>query len=80
MEVTYLTSSRNLPESSDTTACLPHYIDRAGVLVQWLKLSAWKVGDCGFKLSGLQASMKQNLSSPLTRKDSILWGASVTER
>ena len=29
---------------------------------------------------GLQVSKKQNVSSPLTRKDSILWGASVTKR
>ena len=28
----------------------------------------------------LQPSKKQNVSSPLTREDSILWGASVTER
>ena len=27
-----------------------------------------------------QVSKKQNVPSPLTRKDSILWGASVTER
>ena len=29
--------------------------------------------------SGLQVSKKHNFSSPLTRKDSILWGAFVTE-
>ena len=46
-----------------------------------LKLPAGKVGDRGFEPhSGLQISKKQNVSSPLTRKDSILWGASVTER
>ena len=41
-----------------------------------LKLSAWKVGDRGFEPhSGLQVSKKkQNVSSPLTRNDSILWG------
>ena len=48
---------------------------RARALMQWLKLPAWKVGDRGFEPhSGLQ------VSSPLTRNDSILWGASVTER
>ena len=46
-----------------------------------LKLPAWKVGDHGFEPhSGIQVSKKQNVSSPLTRNDSILWGASVTER
>ena len=30
--------------------------------------------------SGFQVSKKQNVSSPLIRKDSILCGASVTER
>ena len=50
----------------------------AGALVQWLKLPAWEVGHHGFEShSGLQVS-KQNVSSPLTRKDSILWGSSVT--
>ena len=29
--------------------------------------------------AGLQVSKKQNVSSPLTRKYSTLWGASVTE-
>ena len=48
----------------------------------WLKLPARKeVGDRGFEpLSGIQVSKKQNVSSPLTRRYSILWGASVTER
>ena len=46
-------------------------------MVQWLKLPAWEVGDRGFKpRSGIQVSKKQNASSPLTRKDSILRGAS----
>ena len=46
----------------------------AGALVQWLKMPAWKVGDCGFQPhSGLQVSKIQYVSSPLTRKDSILW-------
>ena len=41
----------------------------------------WKVGDHGFETSsGIQISTKQCVSSPLTGKDSILWGASVTER
>ena len=35
-------------------------------LVQWLRLSAWKVGDRGFEPHcGLQVSKKQNVSSPL---------------
>ena len=40
----------------------------------------WKVGDRWFEAhSGLQVSKKPNVSSPLTRDDSILWGVSVTE-
>ena len=50
-------------------------------MVQWIKLPAWKVGNRGFEPHyGLQVSQKQKVSSPLTRDDSILWGASVTER
>ena len=57
------------------------YMTGAGSLVQWLKLPAWKVGDRGFEPhSGLQVLKKQNVSSPLTRNDSILWETSVTER
>ena len=53
----------------------------AGALVQWVKLPAWKVGHRGYEPhSVLPVSKKQNVSSPLTRKDSILWGASVSER
>ena len=49
--------------------------------MQWLKLPVRKVGDRGFEpRSGIQVLKKQNVSSPLTREDSILWGASVTER
>ena len=49
--------------------------------MQWLKLSAWKVGDRGFEpRSGIQVLKKQNVSSLLTRKNSILWGVSVTEK
>ena len=51
-----------------------------GALLQWLKLPAWKAGDRGFDPhSGLQVSKKQNVSSPLIRKDSILWGTYVAE-
>ena len=58
-----------------------HKRQRAGALVQWLKLPTWKVRDRGFKPhSGLQVSKKQTGSSSLTRKDSILWQTSVTER
>ena len=50
-------------------------------MAPWLKLPAWKVGDRGFEPhSGLRVSKKQNVSSPINRKDSILWRASVTER
>ena len=52
-----------------------------GALVQWLKLPAWKVGD--FLLeprSCIQVSKKQDVFFPLTRKDSILWGASAADR
>ena len=53
----------------------------AGAPMQWLKLPSWKIGDREFKPhSGLQVSNKVNVSSSLARKDSILWGASVTER
>ena len=52
-----------------------------GVLEQWSKLPAWKVGDRVFApRCGLHVSNKQHFSSPLTRKDSILWRTSVTER
>ena len=52
-----------------------------GGLLHWLKLPVWKVGDRGFEpQSSLQVSKRQNVSSLLTRKDAILWGASVTER
>ena len=45
----------------------------AEALVLWLKVPAWKIGDRRLELhSGLQVSKKQNVSSPLTRKDSIL--------
>ena len=50
-------------------------------MVQWLKLHAEKVGKRGIEpCSGIQVSKKQNVSSPLTHKDAILWGAYVTER
>ena len=52
--------------------------DRAGALVLWLKLPFWKVRDRGL-VPRIQVSKKQSVSSPLTRKDSVLWGASVTE-
>ena len=44
--------------------------------------AAWKVGDGGFESrSGIQVSKTYfNVSSELTRKDSILWGAPMTER
>ena len=48
--------------------------------MQWLKLPAWKVGGRGLEpLFGIQVTKKQNVSSLLTRKDSILWGAYVTD-
>ena len=41
--------------------------------MQWLKLPAWEIGDREFEpRSGIQVSKKQNVSSPLTRKDLIL--------
>ena len=47
--------------------------DRAGALVQWLKLPAWKVEDRDFEPdSGLQVSKKQFFSFSFTREDSIL--------
>ena len=51
------------------------------LLVQRLKLPAWKVVDRGFEPRyGIQVSKEHNVSSLLTRKDSILWEASVTPR
>ena len=50
-------------------------------LMQWLKLSAWKVGDRALSPpAAIQVSKKQNGSFPLTHTDSIVWGASVTQR
>ena len=50
-----------------------------GALVQWLKLPTWIIGDRGLEPHpGLQLK-KKNVYSPHTRKDSILWGASVIE-
>ena len=58
-----------------TRPCLPIF-----AMVLWLKLPAWKVGDRGFEPhSDIPVSKKQNVSSPLTRKDLILWGVSVTK-
>ena len=55
--------------------------ETAGAVVQWLKLPAWQVENRGLEpCSGIQVSKKQNVSSPLTRNDSILWGASVSEK
>ena len=52
-------------------------VNLAKIVVQWLKLPAWKVGDRGFeRRSGIQVSKKQNVSSLLSHKYSILWGAS----
>ena len=73
--------------SSDRIRTIINYIvfspfhNRTRALVQWLKMPAWKVGDRKFEAhTGLQVSKKQNVSSPITRDVSILWGASVTER
>ena len=56
---------------ADLTICLVLDSNRAGALVQWLKLPAWRV-----------ESMKETkcVFSQLTRKNSIFWGASVTEK
>ena len=56
--------------------------DKAGALMQWLKLPAWEVGDrdLGFKpRSSIQVSKKKK-DFPLTRGYSIFWRASVTEK
>ena len=46
-----------------------------------VKAVAWEIGDGRLEAhSDLQVSKKQKVSSPLTRKDTIFWGASVTER
>ena len=63
------------------TARLGFSRPRGGALMQWLKLTAWKVRDRGFEPhSVLQVSKKQNVSSPLTHDDSILWETPMTER
>ena len=50
-------------------------------MVQWLMLRARKVVDFGLEpRSGIKVLKKQNVSPLLTRKDSILLEASVTER
>ena len=49
-------------------------------MVQWLKLPAWRVGDCGLEpRSGIQLGLKDFVSSLLTRKYSVLRGASMNE-
>ena len=61
--------------------CINDHLTCLGVLVQWLKLPAWNVGDRGLEpRSSILVSKKQNVSSPLTRKDSILERAFVTVR
>ena len=58
-----------------------HHVHDHGALVRWLKLPAWKIRDRGFEShSAIHVSKKKKVSSPLNPKDSILWGASVTER
>ena len=46
------------------------------------KLPAWKVGDRGFETRGFEtrSGIQQIFPSPLTRKNSIFWEASVTEK
>ena len=54
--------------------------------MQWLEVPAWKVYFLENRKSrvrppaGIQVSKKQIVTSSLTYKDLILWGASVTER
>ena len=58
-----------------------YYTMSAWALVQLLKMPAWKVEDGGLEpRSGNKVLKKQNVSSLLTRKDLMLWGASVTDR
>ena len=66
-------------DDSDKSAFQSPFV--GGCLVRLLKLPAWKIGVAGSHTrSGIQVLKKQNVSSPLTRKDSIVWGASVTDR
>ena len=52
----------------------------AVVKAAWLENQRLR-GDRGFEpLPGLQVSQKQHVSSPLTRKDSILWGGGLRSR
>ena len=57
------------------------HLTKAGALVQWLKLLLGKAEIAGSSpTQAFKFQRKHILSSPLTRKDSILSGASVTER
>ena len=58
------------PSVCNRASCLifqnEHFRTAAGALVQWLKLSAWKIGDRGFKPHpGLQVSKKHYVSFSL---------------
>ena len=55
---------------------------RAGALGQWsLPAACLESRKSRFEPhSGFQVLKKQNVSSSLTRNDTILWGTSVTER
>ena len=73
-------SASKIPVVSSSACCGNATGCGHGGLMQWLKLPAWKFGDSWFEpRSGIQVSNKQIVSSPLNRKDFILWGASVTE-
>ena len=66
---------------SSTPCCVEVSNRQRRGIMQWLKLPAWKVRDRGFEHhSGFQVSKKQYVPFPFTHKDSILWGASVTEK
>ena len=48
-------------------------------LVRWLKLAAWEVGHGGLVPNPALGLQRNRSLFSLTRKDSILWRASVTE-
>ena len=54
-----------------------YYTFEAGVLVQWLKLPAWKVGDRGFEP---HSGLKKHMFRPRSFVKINIVGASVTER
>ena len=82
------TICRNLYENADSEDCCGHLATDNAHSCTWpqkikgsgvgvvVTSHACHVGACGFVLSsGIRISKKRNVSFPLTREDSVLWGA-----